>query len=534
MKAAAILTLMTLATGVAVAQNDRPKIAIATFENPSVARTSTIGDGMTDILTTELQNTGKFTILERKQLSLLLGEGALGQPAGGNAPTIVEKARILGAKYMLMGQVTNFSYSETTERRRKTNMLGPDTIQTVFHQNADVRVDFRLIDVKTTETTLSEAGEAHKTNVSEVSELASWRRLLVSGSIASESTSSLIGRATVEALKDVVRKLNELVSTLPPEVKPEATGQVVAEEGGGLWIIGGLGSGTGLRKGDRLTVVHHTAITTPDGTPTGYFKDVTIGSMEVTDVSQKDHAEVRFLATPGGATPQVNDAVTVDKGAPEVAPAPRLDHFGDVPPKPPAGNPAVDAALKRAASLMTDRMWSQALDLYNQAGATSPADPRVLQGQALSHYMLGDFPEADTAAEKLLATGGAFTFPVAHFHAMTTCTGEFTLQHGKVSYSGGKDPFDVDGAGFLGVEVRQLSKGMMANEKLPDYPILEVRFRSAKGKEDKYQILPKLFSKQPSLSGKNFGSMFPMDDSDIREMQKFEQAMRTLMQKYVK
>ena len=147
--------------------------------------------------------------------------------------------------------------------------------------------------------------------------------------------------------------------------------------------------------------------------------------------------------------------------------------------------------------------------------------------------MLGDFPEADTAAEKLLATGGAFTFPVAHFHAMTTCTGEFTLQHGKVSYSGGKDPFDVDGAGFLGVEVRQLSKGMMANEKLPDYPILEVRFRSAKGKET-ISDPPKAVLQTAEPSGKNFGSMFPMDDSDIREMQKFEQAMRTLMQKYVK
>jgi hypothetical protein len=47
-------------------------------------------------------------------------------------------------------------------------------------------------------------------------------------------------------------------------------------------------------------------------------------------------------------------------------------------------------------------------------------------------------------------------------------------------------------------------------------------------------MLPYMYSKQQSLSGKNFASAFPMDDTDILEVQKFEQSMVSLVQKYVK
>jgi len=82
---------------------------------------------------------------------------------------------------------------------------------------------------------------------------------------------------------------------------------------------------------------------------------------------------------------------------------------------------------------------------------------------------------------------------------------------------------------------RKISKGMMANEKIPDLPIIDIRWRDSGGHEKDYQMLPYLYSKQQQLlSGKNFASAFPMDDSDVQQMQKFEESMVALIQKYAK
>lgn len=546
-----------LVTGGAIAQvNNRPKVAVKTFTNPANATRSTIGNGLTDILTTELQNTGKFNVLERAHVDELMKEMNFGNSEYANNPTFAQKGGLLGAQYLLTGEVTNFSYSETAERKQKVNLMGSaPTIRIVYHQNADVRVDFRFIDIATGETVISQAGEAHETNTSQVSEMASWRRLLVSGSITAESSSSLIGRATTEAVKDIVRKLNALSDTLSDRAKDsfmansmnnleKAKGQLVAEEGGGLWIVAGMGSANGLQKGDRLAVVHENVVKDAAGKIV-YSKQVNIGSMDVTDVSQADHAEARFAPpATGGPVPQVNDAVTVDVAFAQALrngdkPAvPSGPVTGPTPPAAiagPASNAQIEPILKRAASYMSDRFWSQALDEYRKAEALSPGEPRVLQGEAISHYMLGDFVEGDSAAEKLLASGGPLAFPIAHFHSMGTCTGTFTVQHGKLAFTGGKgDGFEVGPDGVAGVDVKKLSKGVMANEELPDWPVLEVRWRGPNGKENKYQMLPYMYSKQQSLSGKNLASAFPMDDSDVRQMQKFEEAVLVLIQKYVK
>jgi hypothetical protein len=109
------------------------------------------------------------------------------------------------------------------------------------------------------------------------------------------------------------------------------------------------------------------------------------------------------------------------------------------------------------------------------------------------------------------------------------------IQRGKLAYTSQKgDGFDVGPQGLGDIQVKMISKGMMANEKLPDWPMMNVRWRDAGGHEKDYEMLPYGYSKEPSLSGKNIGSAFPMGDSDVRNMQKFEGSMVALIQKYVK
>ncbi|WP_348263932.1 LPS assembly lipoprotein LptE [Telmatobacter sp. DSM 110680] len=523
------------------AQECRPKIAIKTFANPANYTRSTIGNGLTEILTTELQNTGKFNILERSNIDEATKEMDFGTTDYAKGDTFARKGNLLGAQYLLMGKVTNFSYSETGQRKQKINLLGPNTIVIEYQQRADVRVDFRLIKVATGETVLSQAGDAHSTAKSEVSEYGLFQRV-IAGAVTLESSSSLIGRATTDAVRDIVSKLNSLHEMVECGDDPwveklsSANPTIVAEEGGGLWILGGIGSADGLRVGDRLLIKHDNGVKDKSGKII-YHKLVDVGQMEVTDVGQADHAEARFTADAGagGRVPQVNDPATVDmehakrlRGALGT----QTDHPTDVT----SNKEQLEQSIKRAESYMHDRFWSQALDEYKHAAALGPSDVRVLAGEALSHYALGDFVEGDGIAEKLIQSDGALIFPIAHYHGMNLCTGQLTIQKGKLAYTGGNgDGFDISGSAVSDVQVRKISKGMMANEKIPDLPIINIRFKDAGGKEKDYQMLPYMYSKDASTTtGKNLASAFPMGDSEIRDMQKFEDSVVQLIHKFVR
>ena len=119
LRSVSILGMVLLLTSMTLAQETKPKIAIKTFTNPANYSRSTIGNGLTDILTTELENTGKFNILERSHVDELTKEMDFGSSEYSNGKTFAPKGNVLGAQYILMGKVTNFSYQENLDQQRK-------------------------------------------------------------------------------------------------------------------------------------------------------------------------------------------------------------------------------------------------------------------------------------------------------------------------------------------------------------------------------------------------------------------------------
>ena len=125
--------------------------------------------------------------------------------------------------------------------------------------------------------------------------------------------------------------------------------------------------------------------------------------------------------------------------------------------------------------------------------------------------------------------------PVAHHHSMGLCIGQLVIQRGKLTYkTKNPDGFEIAPSNLQEIDIRRLSKPMIANETVPNWLILEIRFRDPGGHEKKYDMLPYVYAKQHGSTGKNFASTFEMDDSDLLEMQKFEHSMLALIQKYVK
>jgi len=554
-----IIALALLFCMNAAAQDNRPKIAIKTLENPPDFPGSNIGNGLTDILTTELQNTGKFNVLERSSVDELMKEINFGSTEWAKNPTFAQKGQMLGAQYILMGKVTNFGYTEHRETRQKFQLLGPNIAQTIYQQQADVRVDFRLIDVSTGQTVISQWGEAHKTGGSETSEEARFLRVTKSNSMTTELTSSLIGKTTTEAVKDVVRKLNALSATVREashqaslsqvvERLASAQGMVLGDEGGGLWIVG-LGSDAGLVKGDRLKLTHENIVRDKKGNIL-YKKAIEIGTMEITDISMGDRSEARFVpASADGSSlpkPQENDTVKVDV---EYA---RALRGGGMPSSvssasaPPVTSSAIapaastEAFLKRADGYLEGRFWSQALYEYNKAAAaTAPNDPRVLLGISTARYMLKDFTEANETADKLLQTGSPLKIPVAHNHSFGFCTGELLIQKGQLSFKPHKPDhaFEVVASGLVGVEIGLLPRSVWTSsphEGRSNIPVFVIRWRDTSGHEKKYDMLPVIYMKNQDVNATRLDKAFPMDDGDISDLGTFEKAMIDFIQRYVK
>jgi curli biogenesis system outer membrane secretion channel CsgG len=161
---------------------------------------------------------------------------------------LAQKARFKVADFFLLGKVTNFGFKEESVREQVMTNQGAEWV-TTYEQQADVRVDFRVVSTTTGEAVLTEAGSAHSANRSYTSEIAVWNRFIASSSFATaEFSSSLIGRTTVDAARNVVRKLSDLSSelrrysseeSLESNVQQlgEAEGKILGEVGPELYVV---------------------------------------------------------------------------------------------------------------------------------------------------------------------------------------------------------------------------------------------------------------------------------------------------------
>ncbi len=105
------LILIALGTGVAAAQDAKARVAILNFENNSTWHWwgDNLGAAAADELTTQLVQSGKFTVVERAQLSTLLSEQDLGASGRVSSATAARIGELLGVQLLFTGSITQFS-----------------------------------------------------------------------------------------------------------------------------------------------------------------------------------------------------------------------------------------------------------------------------------------------------------------------------------------------------------------------------------------------------------------------------------------
>lgn len=271
-----LLLLLGLLTTQAFAQDKQGKkkrIAVFTFDDKSQSNygwwgNKTVGNGVADMIITELVKSGKYRVLERSELDQLLREQDLGASGIVTPETAAQMGKVLGVEIAVFGAVTEYGFKkENTGVRIGGTGLG------VGKQSAVTGLDLRMVNTSTGEILTAENVRA--------------QRNALSGNVNVKNVSfdnersfdeSLVGKSAREAVEKVVALVNEKAETIPWSAK------VITVQGGQVYI--NSGSQDGVQVGEVFVVMRKgKALVDPDtGLELGSV-DSEIGRIKVVDNS---------------------------------------------------------------------------------------------------------------------------------------------------------------------------------------------------------------------------------------------------------
>ena len=146
----------------------KKRLAVLRFENkvktPIPDESWKIGEGLTEMLTSELFKTGRFIMVERAALADIVKEQELGQTGLVRGETAAKVGEILGAQLLVAGAVTEFE-SQSSGGGGGIGFSGLNLALQM--SNAHVGIDLRLVDSSTGQILKSHnaSGTARTTSV---------------------------------------------------------------------------------------------------------------------------------------------------------------------------------------------------------------------------------------------------------------------------------------------------------------------------------------------------------------------------------
>lgn len=277
-----------LITGSAAFPQIKKRVAVFAFEDKSQQgwhwwTGGSPGEGMADMLTTDLVKSGKYVVIERQEIASVIVEQNLGLAGRVTEESAAQIGKLLGVELAIMGAVTEFGVSKGGGGVRVKGIgLGTNK------QTATVAIDVRMVNTSTGEILAAE-------NV---------RKEESSGGIRistpefgfnnrNDFDNSLAGKATRAAVDEIMGLIETQMEQIPWE------GKVILIQGTTLYIK--PGSDAGVQVGDSFFVyATGQELIDPDtGLSLGSVEQK-IGSIEVTGiVSGGKAATARILAGSG-------------------------------------------------------------------------------------------------------------------------------------------------------------------------------------------------------------------------------------------
>ena len=254
------------------------RIAVTAFENkvktPWWGPSWKIGEGLAEMLTSELSKTGQFIVVERQALGDIVREQELGQSGLIRGETAARTGQILGAQIVVRGAVTEFE-EQASGGGAGIRFGGFGAEGSV--RNAHVALDIRLIDTSTGQVIASH--NAAKSAPAAGGGIGARVGTVTFGGDAFFQTP--LGQATRAAMQDA---LQFIMATAFKAVTPSFS--IVKVEGGMAYVNAGANSN--VRVGDVFMVYSKGEdLVDPDtGLKLGSDEKI-VGSIQVTNVQEK-------------------------------------------------------------------------------------------------------------------------------------------------------------------------------------------------------------------------------------------------------
>lgn len=235
-----------------------------------------MGEGLAEMLITELGKTGKFQVLESTGLQDLKDEINLGEEGWVADDEKVKKGGWAGADFMFRGKVTRFG---NKAQGLDLGGFAPKGLGNlgVKLTKADVRIDWRITDVATRKVVATGQAVGAETGVGFDVGLAINERGGHIGFDNKEFMDSALGKATVKALNGIIATVQN--TTVPPSGRQQqkaqaeagkqaeaqaeraalkaTAGKVLAVPVKGVLVVD-LGSKHGFKNGDKLKLYETT------------------------------------------------------------------------------------------------------------------------------------------------------------------------------------------------------------------------------------------------------------------------------------
>jgi curli biogenesis system outer membrane secretion channel CsgG len=257
----------------------KKRLAIASFKNNTPYAARRIGESVSDMLATELAQTDCFLLLERSELNKVATEQALSQSGMVDEKFTIEAGKLLGANYLLIGNITQFGVRTQTSDK----IFASSKTQT-----ANAAIDLRMINTRTgvIKLSLKGAGTAER----------KYTSVMGAGSSGGYDE-SLESQAIREAIKGFSAKI---VAALDKEPWSCSVAMVKDDK-----IYIDAGSGVGMAAGRVLTVYSKgVPITSPaTGEVIGYDRQK-LGEIQVIELLGEKGAVARLIT---GSMPSEKD-----------------------------------------------------------------------------------------------------------------------------------------------------------------------------------------------------------------------------------
>lgn len=214
----------------------KARIAVARFENKSADSrdwwSPQIGDGMADMLTTALVNSGRYIVLERQNLDTVLDEQDLGASGRIREDTAAAIGEIEGAELLVVAAVTEFD-GNTGGTRAGGGGIGGRVFGAIAggSRKAHMAIDLRVVDSRTSRILAATSVEGEAEDFDIGGALGGW-----SGSVGlGGALSTWENTPREKALRAVIEGAVDYVISVTPAsmMRYDAMGRPIQASSGG-------------------------------------------------------------------------------------------------------------------------------------------------------------------------------------------------------------------------------------------------------------------------------------------------------------